>query len=334
MKNILEKLVNRKNLSSDEIWNVFSKMLAWELSDVLISAFLVWLRSKGETIDEIFDASKIMREFSVKINPKIDSLLDTCWTWWDSLNTFNISTTCSFVVAWAWIAIAKHWNRSNSWPSWSSDVLSALWVNLDNDPNLVERCIEDIWIWFLFAPHYHKSMKHVAWIRKQLAIRTIFNILWPLTNPAWAKYQLIWVFSKQYLRVFAEVLKRHWSVSAMIVCGHDWMDEITLTWKTDVCFLKDWIISEYEIDPLDFWFDYCNFSDLFGGSPKENADTTRWILSGEIKWARRNIVLLNSAAWLLISWKVSSIKEGILLAWEIIDNWMALEKLEQLIGYN
>jgi len=334
LKSILENLSNGYDLSSEELWRVFDQMFKWELSDIYISAFLVLLRSKWESVDEIYEASKKMREYALKIYPKTDKLLDTCWTWWDNLKTFNISTTCAFVLAWAWVSVAKHGNRSNSWASWSSDVLSELWVKLDLWSNLVEKSIEEIWIWFLFAPNYHKSMKHVAWVRKELAIRTIFNLLWPLTNPAWAKFQLIWVFSKKYLNVFAQVLKKHWSLWALIVCGQDWMDEITLTWKTDVCSLKDWKVIEYEIDPLDYWFKYCNSSDLLGWEPEENAQITKAILSGTIKWPKRDIVLLNSAAWLFVSWKADSIKNGIDLAKDVIDSWKALEKLRELVAFS
>ena len=330
MKKILEKLVNKEDLESNEIFDVFDKMFSWKLSDITISAFLVLLRSKWESINEIYEASKQMKKHATKIKSELD-LIDTCWTWGDGLKTFNVSTTCSFVLASCGLNVAKHWNRSNSSASWSSDVLSALWVKIDISPEEVLRCIEKIWVWFLFAPIYHQAMKHVIWVRKDLWIRTIFNLLGPLTNPAWAKYQVLWVFSKDLLTTYASVLNKHWIKRALIVHWSDGMDEITLTWKTYACEIKDWNISEFEINPEDYWLDKCDINDLSWGDPDENAKITRWILSWDIKWAKRNIVVLNSAAWLYVSWIASSLKEGVEMAINAIDSGKAIEKLDMLV---
>lgn len=331
---ILEKLIAKGDLSSEEIEWVFSWMLTWQLSEAVISALLALLRAKWESFEEIYQASRQMRRFSTRITPKEANILDTCWTWWDNLGVFNVSTAVSFVLAWAWVTIAKHWNRSNTSKCWSSDVLASLGVDINMSPQQVEECVNEIWIWFLFAPIYHSSMKYVSKVRKELWIRTIFNVLGPLTNPANCNMQLVWVFSDRLLKPYAYSLAKYWVKRAMIVAGEDWMDEISLCSKTKIMELNDWIQKEYVFDPSLLGFEYCNLNDIKGGEPQENAEIIKWILSKNIYWPKRDIVVLNSAAWLRVASKANTWEEGILMANNVIDNWLAFGKLMSLIEFS
>ena len=333
MENILAKLISRHDLTTDEVESLFAQIFSWDISEVMLSAILVLLRSKWENIDEVYAATRQMRKFALKVKPDVDSVIDTCWTWWDWTNTFNISTTCAFVLAWAWLNIAKHWNRSNTSKSWSSDLLTALWVDIDKDPSEVEKSIEDIWIGFLFAPKFHSAMKYVVNVRKELGIRTIFNLLWPLTNPAWAQQQVIWVYDESLLELYTWVLLKFWVQNSIIVHWSDWMDEITLTWKSKIVEIKDSKIIKYDFDPKLMWFSYCKMEDLIGWDPNENADITLSVLKWEERWPKRDIVVLNSAAWLKLTWKAANWEEAIILAAEVIDEWYAMEKLEKLIKF-
>ena len=334
MREILNSLLARKELTKEQIEEVFEKMLTWELDPELTSAFLIWLWVKWETVDEVFHSSNQMQKFAQVLTPISEDIIDTCWTWGDCSWTFNISTTCSFVVAAAWWVVAKHWNRSNTSQCWASDVLSQLWLNLEMPSSKVEKAIDEIGVWFLYAPLYHKAMKYVAPIRAKLWVRTIFNMLWPLSNPAWAKYQLIWVYDKILCNLFAQVLLKRWIKGAMIVHWSDWLDEITLTWTSHISEIESDQVKQYEFDPKVMWFDYCSIDDLKWWTPVQNAKITRSILEWGHQWPKSDIVIINSAAALKISWIAKSWEDAISLARDTIKSWRALEKLNQLVEFS
>jgi anthranilate phosphoribosyltransferase len=297
-----------------------------------IGAFLTALRIKGETVAEITGAARVMRDKSTKIETPGKSktdIVDTCGTGGDGSMTFNISTAAAFVTAAAGVTVAKHGNRSVSSKSGSADVLRSLGVNVEASIECVEQCIQKAGIGFLFAPLLHGAMKYAAPVRQALGIRTIFNILGPLTNPAGAKCQLIGVYDPALTDLLALVLNNLGTKHAFVVRGEDGLDEITLTTETRVTELKDGSIKTYHITPEDFGFDRCAPEDLTGGESTENAEIILKIFNGE-KGPKRDIVLLNSAAAICAAGKVGSIAEGIAVAHGAIDSGEALEKLEQL----
>ncbi|MAG91576.1 anthranilate phosphoribosyltransferase [Candidatus Woesearchaeota archaeon] len=328
---IISKLVGKGNITQEEVESVFNEIMEGKATDVQIAGFLVALRLKGETIDDITTCAGLMREKAVKINPKVKNLVDTCGTGGDHSGTFNISTAAAFVASGAGVAVAKHGNRSVSSKCGSADVLRELGVKVELGPDKVEKCIEEVGIGFMFAPIFHPAMKNVAKARKELGVRTIFNILGPLLNPAHAKSQLIGVFDSGLLVTFAEVLKNLGSEHAMIVHGNG-LDEITLTGKTKVCELRNGKIETYEINPEEFGFKLTSLNELKGESPSENAKIINDVLSGA-KGPKRDIVLLNAAAALLTAEVVKNYKEGIELAANSIDSGNALKKLKDLVNF-
>ncbi|WP_423792233.1 anthranilate phosphoribosyltransferase [Methanocaldococcus indicus] len=325
---ILEKLVNFKDLNIEEAKNLMNNIMSGKLKDTEIAAILTALRMKGETIDEITAFAEVMREKAIKIYPNVDKLIDVCGTGGDKLNTFNISTTVTFVIS-PYIAVAKHGNRAVSSKSGSADVLEELGINLNVPPERVKESIEKINIGFLFAPIYHKAMKYVAPIRRDLKIRTVFNILGPLTNPANANYQLLGVYSENLVDKLIYVLKNLGLDGALVVHGSG-MDEITLTGKTKIAELKDGEVNIYSIEPEDFGFKKVDISELKGGNKKENAKIILDILNGEETGAKRDIVILNAAYALYISGVAKNIDEGIKLSEKSIDSGKALKKLYEL----
>ena len=327
----IKKLSEKQNLMQQEAEQAMNEIMEGRATDAQIAAFLVALRMKGETIDEITACAKIMREKANKISPKANFLVDTCGTGGDGANTFNISTASAFAAAGAGVSVAKHGNKSVSSKSGSADVLQALGVNINLNPKDVETCIEETGIGFMFAPLFHPAMKNVMNARKQLGIRTIFNILGPMTNPAGAKSQLIGVFSPALILDIASAMKNLGSRHVMIVNG-DGLDEISLSSKTKVCELKNSKIEIYDINPEDYGFELKPLNDILGGTPEENAKIIMGVLSGE-KGPKRDIVLLNSAAALLASDKVSSYKDALELAKQSIDSGNALKKLEALRNF-
>ena len=328
----ISKLVLKQNLTLDEAENVMNYIMEGKATNAQIAAFLVSLRLKGETIDEITACAKIMRSKSSAINPKVKYLVDTCGTGGDNSGTFNISTAAAFVVSGTGVSVAKHGNKSVSSKCGSADVLSALGVNIELSPKEVEKCIEEVGMGFMFAPMFHPAMKHALAARKEIGIRTVFNMLGPLTNPANAQSQLIGVFNPELLNMFAEVLKNLKVQHALIVHGNG-LDEITICGKTKVCELKNGIITEYEINPSDFGFKISSMDELKGDSAEENAKIIIEILNG-IKGPKRDIVLINSAAALLTTGIVDNLKDGIELAKKSIDSGNALEKLNELIKFS
>lgn len=327
---ILNKLISGQNLTLHETEGVFNVLMSGELSSVQISAFLTALASKGEVLEEVAGAAKIMRAKSHQIKPQVDKLIDTCGTGGDKSGTFNISTTVAFVLAGGGLAVAKHGNRSVTSRSGSSDVLEALGVKIDLEPAQVEKCIEQIGIGFMFAPLFHPAMKYAMPIRQELKIRTIFNLLGPLTNPANAQFQVLGVFSPEITEKFAGVLRELGTKKALVVHGNG-LDELTLTGKTQVSELNYGKIENYEIEPEDFGLSRCCLDDLKGGAALENALIIQRILSGEEKSSKREIVLLNAGAGFYAGNLVESIADGVKMAEEVIESGKARGKLEEMI---
>lgn len=327
----IRKLVQKQNLAQNETEQVMNEVMDGKATDAQIAAFLVALKIKGETIDEIAACARIMRKKASAINPKAGFLVDTCGTGGDNSQTFNISTAAAFVVSGAGASVAKHGNKSVSSKCGSADVLKELKVNIGLQPKDVEKCIQDVGIGFMFAPMFHPAMKFAANARKEIGIRTVFNILGPLTNPANAKSQLVGVFNGGLLKAMANVLKNLGSRHVIVVSG-DGLDEITICGKTNVCELKNGKIGSYEINPVDFGFNLSSLEGIKGGSPKENAKIIFEILNGA-KGPKRDVVLLNAAAALLASDIVKNYKDALELAANSIDSGKALEKLNELVRF-
>jgi anthranilate phosphoribosyltransferase len=328
--NSISKLVEGINLTKDEMIDVMSQILKGEATNSQIAAFVTALRLKGETVDEISGAVQVMRKMATKINTRAENIVDTCGTGGDASNTFNISTTAAFVAAGAGVTIAKHGNRSVSSQSGSADVLKALGVNIDTENTKVEECLNEIGIGFLFAPRLHGAMKHAIGPRREIKIRTIFNILGPLTNPSEAKNQIIGVYDSELAYTLARVLKDMGSEHVFVVHGKDGMDEITLVSNTVVAELKNGVLKEYELNPRHYGLNLCKPEDLQGGNPDQNAAITTSILLGG-KGPKRDIVLLNAAAAIIVSKRASNFHEALPLAEKSIDSGKAYQKLENLI---
>jgi anthranilate phosphoribosyltransferase len=327
----LKKVVDGIDLSAHEMAQVMDFIMRGNATDTQIAAMLIALRMKGESIGEVTGAAQTMRENAVFIDAGAGIVVDTCGTGGDGANTFNISTTAAFVAAGAGVKVAKHGNRSSSSMCGSADVLAALGFNLDVDPVIMEQSIQNNGIGFLFAPKMHPAMKHVMPVRRELKLRTIFNILGPLTNPAGASGQVIGVFSPALTELFAEVLKNLGSRRAFIVHGNDGLDEITCTETTRVTELRDGIIKTYELYPEMLVGQTFDAEDLTGGDAECNAAITLEILKDERRDGARAVVVLNAAAAIVAGEKVDTLEEAVKLAEESIDSGAALEKLNKLI---
>lgn len=329
MKQVLEKLLDKESLSRDESYNVMEKIMSGGFDDVQVGAFLVALRAKGEAVDEVAGFADAMRKKMTSIQIE-DGAIDMCGTGGDMKNTFNISTAASFLVAGAGVKVAKHGNRAASSRSGSADVLTALGVDISMSPEKVALCVEEIGIGFLFAPILHPAMKYAVPARKSLAIRTVFNILGPLCNPAKVKRQVLGVFASELTSKMANILKALGSEEVMVIYGNDGLDELTITTTSSVSHLtQDGNISQMEINPQDYGFPLGSIDDLRGGSPDENAQIIEKILKGE-KGPRRDVVVLNAAAGIMVGGKATTMEEGIQLAKEAIDSGKALNVLQQL----
>lgn len=326
----IEKLVNRVNLSEEETISVMNEIMTGEATPLQVASFLTALRMKGETVEEITGAARVMREKAhrVKVGSKI--VLDTCGTGGDQKGTFNISTTSAFVAAGAGVNVAKHGNRSVSSQSGSADVLAALGVKVDAPKEKVETCIEKIGIGFLFAPLLHEAMKYAVQPRRDIGIRTVFNLLGPLTNPAMATHQLIGLYSGELVGAIAHVLRNLGSVRAMVVHGMEGLDEISLCGPTKVAELRDGQIKEYTVEPEQFGLERCRLEELRGGNGEESAAIVRGVLQANPGPAR-DVVLLNSGAALYVAGAAASMEAGMGLAAESIDSGKARQKLEQLV---
>lgn len=326
IKEAINILVNDISLSETETAECMNEIMEGRATDAQIGAFLVALRIKGETVDEITGAARTMREKAAKIKAP-EGVLDTCGTGGDMSHTFNISTTVALVVAAAGIPIAKHGNRSVSSKSGSADVLEALGVRIDLQPEKVEKCLFETGFGFLFAPLFHPAMKYAIGPRREMGIRTIFNILGPITNPAGAKRQIVGVFSSHLTETLAKVLGNLGAEDAMVVHGEDGLDEITLTDGTKASRFSKGKVENLYFSPEDFGLGRCTRDDLIGGEKEKNAQITLQILKGE-KGPKRDIVLINSAVAICVSGKTNDFRTGFDMAKDAIDSGSALRKLE------
>ncbi|HDY73734.1 MAG TPA: anthranilate phosphoribosyltransferase [Euryarchaeota archaeon] len=328
MKEVIAKLVEGRNLTRDEAHSAMKTIMSGDASPAQIGSFLTALRIKGETIEEISEFARVMRDFASTINPTVDgTLLDTCGTGGDKLSTFNISTVSAFVVAGAGISIAKHGNRSVTSKCGSADLLEALGVKIDIPPREVERVIEKIGIGFMFAPLFHGAMKHAIGPRRELGIRTVFNILGPLTNPANADAQVLGVFERGLTEKMASVLADLGVKHALVVHGIDGLDEISTVGETQISELRNGRVETYTVAPEDYGFERVDVEVLSGGDAAFNAGLAKGILTGEEEGARLDIVLLNAGAAIYAGGKADSIKEGIEIARKSISSGRAYEKL-------
>ena len=330
---VLTKLVDGHNLSGAEMEAVMEEIMDGKVSSVKIGTFLTALRMKGEVVEEIAAAAKVMRKKVAPINVAVgvnEMLVDTCGTGGDKKGTFNISTVSAFVVAGAGVKVAKHGNRSVSNKCGSADLMQALGININIPVEKIEACIEKVGFGFLYAPLFHAAMKYVAETRKEMGIRTIFNILGPLTNPAMASSQLLGVYDESLTETFSMVLKNLGCKHALIVHGCDGLDEITITEKTKITELVKNKFETYYIHPEDFGMKAGTFEDLKGGDINENVLITQKILNGN-GGRQRDVVLLNSAAALVAAGKAKDFPQGIALSAESIDSGKAKTILQTLI---
>ncbi len=329
VRSALQKLSMGENLTEYDAIEAMNCIMEGNATQSQIGGFLTALRFKGETVEEIVGFAKVMREKSAKVPHSLPYCIDTCGTGGDGARTFNISTAASFVAAAAGAKIAKHGNRAMSSKSGSADVLEALGVNIGLSPGQVGKCMEEVGVGFMFAQLFHQSMKYAAGARKELGIRTVFNILGPLTNPANAKGQLLGVFDGNITGTMAEALKMLGTERALVVHGCDGLDEITITGATKVAELKDGVIREYYIDAAELGIPRAEQRELAGGDAACNAGIIRAVLAGE-KGPRRNIVLVNAAAAIYVAKLADDLKEGLRIAGEMIDSGLAAARLEEL----
>lgn len=332
IKEAIIKLTNKENLSYEEAKAVMNEIMSGEASDIQKSAYLTALTMKGETIDEITGSAEEMRNHAVQLSHEGD-VLEIVGTGGDKSDSFNISTTSSLVIASAGVPVAKHGNRAASSKSGAADVLESLGVNITISPRKSAELLQNIGICFLFAQSYHTAMKYVGPIRKELGIRTIFNILGPLANPASANLQVMGVYDESLVEPLAKVLSNLGVKRALVVYGQDRLDEISASAETSVCEVKDGTFKSYTISPEQFGLIRCKKEELTGGTSDENAAITKAVLAGE-QGARRTAVVLNAGAGLYVAGKADSIEAGVRLAEELIDSGKAEKKLEEFVKYS
>jgi len=332
IREAIKKLTDKKNLSAQEMQDVMQGILKGTSGTGDIVEFLTLLNAKGETVQELTAAVEMMLKYVDPIIIDKPNILDTCGTGGDKLGTFNISTISAFVASAAGVTVAKHGNRSVSSNCGSADILEALGVNINMEKARIKSCLEDIGIAFLFAQNLHPAMKNVMPARKQIASKTMFNILGPLINPARATNQLIGVYSPKWPKILAQVLHNLGSKHVLVVHGRDGLDEVTTTDKTFIAEVNGGQFKDYEISPEEFGFKRAALKDLSGGNLTENVRIAKNVLTGKLG-AHRDIVLLNSGCAIYAADKVNSIQEGIKLATEAIDSGKAQEKLELLKEY-
>ena len=332
IKEAILKIVNKEDLTYDEAYTVMNEIMSGETSATQNAAFLAALSTKSaraETTDEIAGCAAAMRDHSTKVETDME-LLEIVGTGGDNAHSFNISTTSALVAAAGGIKVAKHGNRAASSKSGTADCLEALGVNIEQSPELCIELLKEVGMCFFFAQKYHTSMKYVGGIRKELGFRTVFNILGPLTNPGSPSMQLLGVYDDYLVEPLAQVLVSLGIKRGMVVYGQDKLDEISASAPTNVCEIRDGWFKSYVIKPEDFGFERCTKEELKGGTPEENAQITLATLKGE-KGAKRNSILMNAGAALYIGRKADSMKEGVLLAAQLIDSGKALETLEKFI---
>lgn len=324
------KLSKKEDIGYEMSKAVMNEIMSGEASEVQKSAYLTALSMKGETIEEITGSAEEMRSHGLKLGSDLETL-EIVGTGGDGSNTFNISTTAALIISAAGVPVAKHGNRAASSKSGAADCLEALGVNITIEPEKSRKILEEIGICFLFAQKYHTAMKYVGPIRKELGIRTIFNILGPLANPAGPVYQVMGVYDESMLEPMAKVLSNLGIKRGMVVYGQDRMDELTVSAPTSVCEIDNGKLTVYTITPEQFGFTRCNKEELVGGTPEENAEITRAILKGE-KGPKRDVTVLNAGAALYIAGKAAGIAEGVKLAEELVDSGRAMEQLEKFIA--
>ena len=339
IKEAIQDVVSARNLSEEQMREVMNEIMSGECSDAQIGGFLTGLRCKGETVDEIVGAVTVMRDKATRIDTGVDLdagevLVDTCGTGGDGSGSFNVSTASAFVVAGAGLPVAKHGNRAISSKCGSADVLEALGVDLGLPPEKVGRSVREIGIGFLFAPALHGAMKHAIGPRRELGIRTIFNILGPMTNPAGANVQVLGVFAPELTGVLAEVLARLGSKRALVVWGEGNLDELTVTGETRIAEVRDGRVESFTISPEDVGLSRADIRDLRGSNdPAEAAVQVRDVLSG-VPGVKLDMVLLNSGAALMAAGQADTIADGISLARTVVSSGKATAKLEQLVAFS
>lgn len=333
-KRALSKVASKKNLSGAESAEVFGEIMSGEVDGAIMAAFLTALKMKGETVDEVVGAASAMRARATFINAGSAAPIDTCGTGGDGMNTFNISTTSAFIAAGAGVPVAKHGNRAATSKCGSGDVLGELGFNLDVHASVMEHCLQEEGIAFLFAPKMHPAMRFAAPVRKALGFRTIFNLLGPLVNPAGATGQVVGVFDAGYTEFVAECLNRMGVRRAFVVHAADGMDEISVCTPTRVSELRDCSIKTSEFNPRKYFPDGANFSDLKGGDAKENAQILLDVLSGKLRNGARDICLLNSAAAIVVGGKTDDFGAALEMVRDSLDSGAALKKLKTLVEFS
>lgn len=330
----IRKVSQKEDLTFAEAHAAMQDIMEGTATHAQIGAYLMGLRLKGETVEEIAASATAMRELSKHVELSIDGAVDTCGTGGDGSNTFNISTTASFIVAGAGVPVAKHGNRGASSKSGSADVLNALGVNLELSPEKVGLCIEKIGIGFMFAVAFHPAMKHAIGPRREMGVRTVFNILGPLTNPANVKRQVMGIYSQSMTETIAHVLKELGSTHVLVVHGEGGLDELTTTGVNTISELSNGEVNTYTLDPDELGLQRVTLADIQGGEPADNAKIARDVLNGQGTSAQREVVLLNAAAGLVAADKVTTIADGLQLARQILESGKALEKLDGLVRYS
>lgn len=332
----LARVVAGNDLSQDEMVEVMTAVMSGQATPAQIGGFLVALRMKSESLDEITGAAMVMRELATKVEVSANNLVDTCGTGGDGANLFNVSTAAAFVVAAAGGHVAKHGNRSVSSSTGSADVLEAAGVNLSAAPDVVARAIENVGVGFMFAPAHHSAMKHAIGPRKELALRTIFNMLGPMTNPAGVKRQVIGVFTPALCRPMAEVLGRLGSEHVMIVCSDDGLDELSIAAPSHVAELKNGVVTEFKVDPADYGFGYSDLDGLSVTSAEESLALIRGAFKGdttELSQKAAAIIAINAGAAIYVAGLAGSMKDGVAMAEDALSSGLAAEKLKELIEF-
>ena len=329
----IARLLDGHNLTRAEAREVMGSIMSGEATPAQISGFLVALRAKGETANEIAGCAEAMRAHVLAVRPKRDDLVDTAGTGGDNAHTLNISTAAALLASAAGAAVAKHGNRAVSSQSGSADVLEALGFDLELEPARIERSIDELGFGFLFAPAHHPAMKHAASVRRELATRTVFNVLGPLTNPAGARAQVVGVFSSELVRTLAEVLVQLGARRAFVVHGAAGIDELSPAGPNLVCEVTDGSIRERTIDPADFGIERCAPAALRGGSPEANAERIRAVFAGE-EGGARDAILLNAAGAIAAAGHADDLREGLEAARDAIDSGSAARRLEELVAFS
>ena len=332
LKPYIKQAMANTDLSKEDVITAIGHIMDGEISPAQIAAFLIAMRAKGETVPELAGAATAMRARMTPFNVSRRPLIDTCGTGGSGKGKFNISTAVAFVVATGGVAVAKHGNRAITSRSGSADVLDALGVNIAAPKETVEQCVNELGIGFLFAPNCHPAMKHAGPVRRELGVRTLFNVLGPLTNPAGAPRQLMGVFDKDLTGPLAQVLGDLGSEFAWVIHGEDGLDEITVCGKTHVAQWDGSTLSEFKVDPEALGLSLYPEASLSGGTPEENASTCKALLKGEQSGAIRDVVALNAAAAFLVSGEVSDLKMGLEKSFKILDSGQAFATLERLIS--